>query len=519
MLNLQMAKAHFEALKADRSNYDDLTEEVAHYVMPERMDITSDYQPTVERMEPTFDSTGVVALHTLASFLQGSIFNPSDAWLRLTVPGRKVTHDERVALDEAAMAILSELDDSNFYQQAHMCLRDGAGIGNACLTMEERPARLRADGTLFGGVDFEAAPFNRVWRRLDRMGRTITLARKYDLHPIEAEEFFGKKVDDNDGKDVCCFSLVERMPNGRSTIYWWKKGAEDFLIPPAELDYRTAFPFMWDRTDGATYGYGIGNQVRPVLAGLSELSRETIQAVGRDLNPPLTVESDSFASTSVANNGLLALKRGITRDPSFLRSGSDFAAADALRRLDQQVVERAFFIDALLGPPTQERSAAAVQMRRGLVATRMAGPAQNISIFLSEVVGGLIGLMAARGALPTLEGIGGVKPVFVSPFFVDAKSAIVDRVTGFVAQQAQIAALLQDKAVMNRIELNRFAQTIADLSDVPANILRSDEELAAVEARDAEVAAEQRTAALGQQAPLNTELQLGDRNLPGIGGA
>lgn len=515
-MNIVQAKALLSSLKTERADHDDLIQDVSDLLQPYRGDIDGSWGPSMDRTAPTFDTTGVTAVHILSSYLQGSIFNPNDAWLRLRSKGDD-SIDTRRALDEATMRVLEELDDSNFYIAMHGFLKDLASIGNACLHMEEREPELRDDGTIFGGLDFEAVPFGRVWRRLDRRGRPLVVAREFEMHADEADEYFKKKVSGDPDKKECYYQCLRRMPTGMWMVYWWKKDSENFLLPPEEIDYRSCFPAMWDRVDGEEYGYGPGHIVRPAIAGMQELARETLQAVGRDLNPLLMVESDSFIDMDVGTNGIVTLKRSITRDPSFLTSGSNFQAADAIRRLDKDAVERAFFLDVLLPPDTQERSAEATRARLRLVADRLSGVGQTVAYQLAEIVGGVMSLMGTRGQLPMLEGIDKVRPVFVSPFFSNAKLGIIDRIDNFVAGRAQLAQLLQDPSVMNRIDIDKVSDVIAQLSDVPAEILVDDDTLAARKERDASVAAEQRQAAIAPT--LQTQLRLGDRNLPSVGGA
>jgi len=515
MLNIVQAKSLAEDMKAERAEHDDLVEDVQNMLLPYRGDVTGEWSASTERTSPTFDTTGVTAVHILASHLQGSIFNPSDAWLRLRAKGDNTIETRRL-LDDAAARILEELDDSNFYQSMHAFLKDLAAIGNACLFMEERAPVLRDDATVFGGVDFEAVPFAKIWRRLDRRGRPMAILREFELHADEANEYFNKRVaEPTDSKKKCYYQCTKRTEKGTFLIYWWKEDGDSFLMPPEEIDYRTHFPAMWDRVDGQEYGYGPGHIVRPCLAGMQELARETIQAVGRELNPLLMVEHDSFMNRDVGANGIVTLKRSITRDPAFLSSGSNFQAADAIRRLDKEAVERAFFLDVLVPPNTQERSAEATRARLRLLADRMAGVGQAVAYALSEIVGGLMQLMGSRGQLPMLAEVPNVRPMFVSPFFTNAKLAVIDRIDSFVAERAQLAALLQDPTVMNRIDIDKVSEVVAQLSDVPADILVDDATLEARRQRDAAVAAEQRAAAAAPA--LETQLRLGDRNLPGIG--
>jgi len=347
------------------------------------------------------------------------------------------------------------------------------------------------------------------------------LSREFKMMPIESNRFFeSHKLSGNE--ETTFVNLVK--PNKDDTgwvSYWWAKDGEQ-LIQTDELAIMPYVPGVWDMTDGQNYGYGRGHLVRSTIAGMQELARQTYQAVGRDLNPLLAVEHDSFMNMDAGGNGIVTLKRSITRDPFFLTSGSNFAAADNIRRLDREQVNIAFFADALLEPETQTRSAEADRSKNARLAVRMAGPSQGIARHLATIMETLASMMRASGGLKSLDGIGDVKFVFQSPFFTALKQATADRVSNFVAEQAQLASLLQKEEIMDPIDLEQAAAVIADNSDIPSRVIRGEESLTNIKKQRAQVAAEQRSneaAQAGnvpQEQGLESTLAL-ERNLPQVG--
>jgi len=130
-----------------------------------------------------------------------------------------------------------------------------------------------------------------------------------------------------------------------------------------------------------------------------------------------------------------------------------------------------------------------------------------------------MGAIARRGGLGGISGP--VRPVFVSPFFANAKMSAVDRVNTFVSQQAQIAALLQNPELLDAVDMDAVAATVAELSDIPHGILRAPEAMAAMKEKRAAEAADARINAAAQagtlqQPGLEAQIDLG-RNLPGVG--
>jgi len=152
----------------------------------------------------------------------------------------------------------------------------------------------------------------------------------------------------------------------------------------------------------------------------------------------------------------------------------------------------------------------------------MAGPSQGIARHLATIMETVAAMMLKSGGLKSLEGIRSVKFSFQSPFFTALKQSTADRVSNFVAEQAQLASLLQNPEMLDMIDIEQASVVIAENSDVPSKVIRSEESLTKIKQQRAQVAAEQRSneaAKAGnqpQQQGLDATIAL-ERNLPSVG--
>ena len=110
----------------------------------------------------------------------------------------------------------------------------------------------------------------------------------------------------------------------------------------------------------------------------------------------------------------------------------------------------------------------------------------------------VIQIMVRGGALPELEEVGDmlggttIDVEFASPFFTAAKASSALRVQAFLERSLAMYQATQDEAYMEYLDPDKIASYNAEMSDVPAVIFRTDEEVNARRQAKADKAAQQR---------------------------
>jgi len=534
-------------LKGRRNNHEQTWQDINDLMQPFRGDITTKKSPGGKRIGSVFDTTAMQAADTFVNFLKSAVLPSSTDWLRLKARKASGDIEIRALLDRAAMKILEALGDSNFYIQATQALRDFAILGNATLYCEENTPRLNEDGSTFAGLLFESVPVGSMWWLLGKDGTPIMAVREMDLPAADAYNYFGGNAGTAASEAMSGGNPMELIryyhfvfPTGpaspvRSSVDTDKKWASVYyceatgrVISEGGYDF---LPYTISRfmvVDGEEYGRGKGHLARPDAAGINELRRQVLIAAGRDLNPPLMVEHDTMVELDIAPNGIVVTRPPQKMAPQFLKSGTDYGVADQIARQDRDQILKIFLGDVLQEPDSQPRSAEESRQRQVRAIQRLAAPAEAVNHeFLQPVISTVIHIMARGGALPELTEVGDmlggttIDVEFASPFFTAAKASSALRVQAFLERSLAMYQATQDDAYMEYLDPDKIAAYNAEMSDVPAEIFRSDEEVNARRQAKADRAAQQRmvelmTAAQGaSQASPPSPLPASAGNLPG----
>ena len=534
-------------LKSRRDNHENTWQEINDLMQPFRGDITTKKGPGSRRIGAVFDTTAMAAADTFVNFLKSAVLPSSTDWLRLKA--RRFADDLTVKglLDQAAMKILEALGDSNFYVSATQALRDFAILGNSTLYVEERPPALKEDGSTFGGLLFDAVPIENMWWSMGKGSEVVLLAREMELPAADAYTYFDEKPGPsalfhlqgaNPMEMVRYYNFI--FPTGpgspiQSEVDTDKKCASVWLCDESKTVVRQGGydfqPYTISRfmtVADEEYGRGKGHIARPDAAGINELRRQVLIAAGRDLNPPLMVEFDTMVELDIAPNGIMVTRPPTKMTPQFLKSGTDYGVADMIARQDRDQILKIFLGDVLQEPDSQPRSAEESRQRQVRAIQRLAAPAEVVNYeFLQPAMDTVIRIMRRAGELPEFDEasdlLGGVTidVEFASPFFTAAKSASALRVQAFLERRLAMYQATQDDAFLDDLDPDKIAAYDAHMSDVPAEIFRSEEEVNARRQAKANKAAQQRMMEImaatqgGSPASPPSPVPVSAGNLPG----
>jgi len=485
-------------------------------------------------MKPVFDSTAMIAADQLVNFMKGSLLPPSQDWLRLEPPfdfSKDV--GVRAALDITAQRILAKLQDSNFYNESTAALRDLVVLGNCTMLVEEEPV----NPSNSSGIVFESVPIGRMYWAQGKGGRVIMICREFEMPSIDAARYF-----DNPGA-----AALKNLESGNAMqpvkyyqfVYENENKIYGGLPSKSNKAYRSVYlteedggvivkddgydvaPYVVSRlhrVDGEDYGRGRGHLARADAKGLSELRRQILMAAGKDLNPPLLVEDDSMLDMDIANGGIMVTRPPVKVSPNYLRSGANYQAADKIARDDRDQIRQAFLSDVLAEPASQPRSAEESRQRQQRSLQRLAAAADIINNeFLGPLVQSVVGIMIRRKELPEAAEIatalgGNIQGVikFASPFFSAQKQDSAQRVLSFLERRVGLFQATQDPAYMEDINPDALRAFDSSMSDVPASIFRTQEEINQIrEAR----AAKEADARVLQQQQQQQNLQQGQQQM------
>lgn len=516
--------------RALRLNHENAVQEISDLAMPYRGDITTVRAPGDDRLEHigVFDSTGILAADGLVNFLKSTIFPTNVDWLKLSLEedfDRSVR--SRAKADITARRILRAISGSNFYSEADQWMRDDSVLGTGTMFPQElSPAPDDGSGNTWGGVRFKAVPWGSIWL-LPGNDDISMVVRDLKISAIEAKREFGtagsigeKFIRDGSPMEMVRYTNVAwrnengipgglRHPEDMPWVSHWVLEDSDGGIEILRTRGQDLNPYLvarWMVVDGEVYGRGQGHFARPDMKGVNKLKELTLDAAGVDLKPPFLVEDETQIDLDIGPGGTIVTRAPQKLSPQFLPTGARYDIANAIGFEDRNAIRRAFLADLIDDPESQDRSAAAVRDRQVRTARRLAPRSDRIySEMMVPLVAWMMNRMSAAGALPELdelaqEGARSMKIEFVSPFFTAQKEAPLVRLQGWIDQWKVNAIELQRPEVLDFINLDRAVTLSSQLSDIPAEVLNDEREVAEIRQRRQEEIDRQRGLDQAQQA-------------------
>ena len=541
----------FNYLKGRRSNHERAWQDISDLMMPYRGDITTTKTEGKRRVRGVFDTTAMNAADSFVNFIKGAIIPSGNDWVRLRAkPPFSDVLEVRQVLDYIAERILGALADSNFYKESASFLRDFAVLGNGTIHVRESTPQLGKKNETFGGLIFEAIPIGHMWWQVGNMGRPDFLIRQVTMTATDAFRFFGgeagidveRKLAMNDPMGEVsflhyCFENEDFIPNGiisaenRKFVGVYVAGAGDYsggggnnpqIIRKSGYDTCPYIVARWMVVDGEEYGRGRGHLARADAMGINELRRQILIAAGKDLNPPLMVEHDTVVELDITPNGLMVTRPPVKMGPQYLKSDTDYGVADMIARQDREQIQKAFLGDILEEPDTQPRSAEESRQRQSRALARLSASADTVNYeFLDPLIQSIIEIMHRGGALPELDYLQQMAPdaefeiIYQSPFFTAQRQSGVNRVQAFMERRLALFQVTQDPVYLDDINASEVTNYDARLSDIPALILRSQEEVSAIRnARAEQQMIQNRMAQMEQLAAMQPEQQNVETEVP-----
>lgn len=532
--------SRFEYLKQRRSNFEQAWQDISDLMMPYRGDITTKRSPGGRRVRGVFDTTAMNAADSFVNFIKGAIIPSGNDWVRLRAkPPFDSAIEVRQILDMIAEKVLSAISDSNFYKESSNFLRDFAVLGNGILHVREGTPRLNSKNDTFGGLVFEAIPIGDMWWQIGNSGRPFFMIREMVLPAIDAYRFFEGEAGEDALRNLeaqnpmaripylhCVFENENYVPGGIpspdnrrfTSLYIAGVGgledsyasaqSEPTIIKQNGYDNSPYIVARWMTVDGEEYGRGRGHLARADAMGINELRRQILIAAGKDLNPPLMVEHDTVVELDITPNGLMVTRPPVKMGPQYLKSDTNYQVADLVARQDRDQIQRAFLGDILNDPDTQPRSAEESRQRQQRALSRLSASADVVNYeFLDPMIQSILDIMYRANALPELDLLQQLAPeaefeiVYQSPFFTAQRSSGVNRVQAFMERRLGMFQVTQDPVYLDDINSSAVANYDATHSDIPARIIRSQEEVSAI--REARAQKE----AMNQEAQLMQMMQ------------
>jgi hypothetical protein len=487
----------YERAQARKEQWRSIYEECYEFALPQR-NLYSYYEgrsPGQSKMDRVFDSTAISSTQRFANRLQSTIFPPYRNWCRL-VAGDDIPEDKRddlqVALDIYNERMFAVLRRTNFDLAMSEFLLDLA-VGTAVMKVSA--------GDEMTPVRFEAVPQFLVALEAGPHGQIDNVYRKHRIKVEALQQEWPDAVLPDRLQQLLVENPVEEVDLIEATVYM---PDEDYycyhLIWPdqrEELVYRelNSSPWIVSRymvAAGETMGRGVLVTALPDIKTLNATKRMLLQNASINIAGMYTAADDGVLNPQNINiepGAIIPVARnGGPSGPSLApvpRAGDVNLTQLVIQDLTL-AIKRVLLDDSLPPDTMSARSATEIGARMSELAANMgAAFGRMMTECMLPLVGRILKVMDQENLIDMPLRVDGqaVKVVPVSPLAKAQNSEELESILQF----AQIAQQLGPMGAM-AIDQERTLAFIADRLGVPARVLTTQDERAAMMAQMQEAA-------------------------------
>jgi len=496
-----------EQLAALRGIWEGHWREVAERVRPEHNFFQQIQRPNGDkRSEKIFDATAPLALPKFAAATISMAFPATQTYHKLAInknePLSRNTEVRRY-LDQVNGLLFKAryAPRANFQSQSGEVVLDIGAFGTGILFI---------DDVLGVGIRYKALPLAQCFVSEDAHGRVDTLHRKYQWTAHQAATMFGKDKLPEAMRRAC-----EMEPNRKFWFLHCVKPNPD--KKPGRKDYRgmdywscyisieegrtiveeggyRVFPFSvprYETSPNEVYGRSPAIKVLPDIKMLNEMSKTIMRSAHMVVSPPLMLSDDGALQAfnlrpNALNFGALD-DQGRPRAVPFETKARIDIGLDMMNQR-REVINDAFFVTLFRILVEEPQITATEAMLRAQEKGQLLAP--TMGRMQAELLGPMVerelDILASNGSLPQM-------PDALAQYYQDGGEHVLEYQAPLnLAQQAgagvaimqtvqAIAPLAQiDPAVLHRYNLDKAGELLGRINGVPEEVIRSDEEVAAL---------------------------------------
>ena len=503
--------SRYERLEGQRQNWETHWQEVADYMQPRKADVTKQRARGDKRMEQVFDSSPIQAVELLAASLHGMLTNPSTPWFTLRFKDQDIDNEDeaKLWLEASTDAMYTAFNRSNFQQEIFELYHDLITFGTAAMFIEEDDDDI---------IKFSTRHINEVFIAENDKGRIDTVFRRFKISARAAVQKFGNNVStDIQGifkKDPYEEVEILHAVYPRSDFNPKKKDKANMPFESVYLEYKNAselsvggfkeFPFVVPRylkASNEIYGRSPAMTALPDVKMLNEMSKTTIKAAQKQVDPPLLVPDDGFLLPVRTVPGGLNFYRSGTRDRiEPLNIGANNPLGLNMEEQRRDSIRAVFYVNQLMMQDGPQMTATEV-IQRNEEKMRLLGPVLGRlqSELLKPLIDRVFAILLRNDMLPPApEFLSGrdIEIEYVSPLAKAQKSSELQS----IMRAIEILGSMQNIApVFDYVNFDNLVKHLADIVGMPQKLLKSQNQVNAEREQAAAQAAEQQQMAQMQQ--------------------
>ena len=505
-------KNNLARLMDKRSTWESHWQECADFMQPRKAEINKERQRGDKRNIQIFDATAIHASELLAASLHGMLTSSANRWFQLRYKENVLNESDEAKewLEDSIDKMYLAFARSNFQQEVFEVYHDLICFGTACLMVEEDENDI---------VRFSSRHIKEFYVQENKKGLVDTIYRRFKM-PVQAaiDKFgfdnFSRSTQNLFKKEP--FEEIELVHVVRPrTIYNERK--EDKKNMPFQSIYFEygeghiinisgfkEMPYVVPRYLKASteiYGRSPAMNALPDVKVLNKMVETALKAAAKQVDPPLLVPDDSMLSPIRMSAGSLNYYRSGSRDRiEPLNIGQQTSVTLNQENQRREAIAKMFHIDQLMVTANRTMTATEV-LQRNEEKMRILGPVMGRlqSELLQPMILRVFNIMLRNKlfkAAPEILNNQEIDIEYVSPMALAQKGQELQSLMRGLELFAQIG---QIAPVQDYIDENGLIKQIIRITGLPARMIKSDKQVAALR--------EQKAAAQQQQMEMMQSMQ------------
>ena len=508
----KMVIERYNSLKSQRKNWEEHWQEIADYFLPRKNNITEKQTKGNKRHDLIFDGTSTHALELLAASLNGMLTNTISPWFHLKYKDAEMNTDDEAKewLESCGETMHQAFMRSNFQQEVFELYHELLAFGTSAMFITDDPK---------DDLRFKTIHISEIFITENEKGYVDSLTRKFHIQYKNIPAMYPdavlpkvlqSNITNNPYDEVTIIhsvypnEIAMGYDNSKNMDYKSCHVHEETGTLLRESGFKE-FPYVVPRylksSSNEVYGRSPAMNALPDTKMLNTMSKTSIKAAQKQIDPPLMVPDDGFMLPIRTVPGGLNFYRAGTRERiEPLNIGANNPVGLNMEEQRRKAIRENFFVEQLMTVSGSNMTATEV-LQRTEEKMRLLGPV--LGRLQSELLQPLITrcfnlLMKNNKFRPMPEALGDqdIEIEYVSPL---AKAQKTQELSS-VMRGIEIFGTMQNIApVFDYIDIDGLVSHIQDVLGLPAKIMKSKGEVKAIQQQKQQAQMEQMQLQQAQQ--------------------
>lgn len=406
----------YKDFSTGRATWETHWQQICDYFIPRKATVTRKGTPGEKRLVEIYDSTAFRALDILGAGLSNYLTSTTSKWFEL-----KTQDDDLMELPEVTAwlqivekRIYNVLNTSNFGNEIHETYLDDGSIGTSVLYIDNDPIDI---------ARFQNCHISQCCIAENSRGRVDTLFRKFPFSARQATERWGKDAGEHIVKEIdrkpdkpfdflhAVFPRQDYDPSkqDRLNMPWaslYINLKEKRLISESGYHEMPYIVSRWLKGTGEIYGRSAAMIALPDVKILNEMSKTTLKAAQKVVDPPLMLPDDGVVGTvRTVPGGIMYLRASAWAagmKPETIKLGGDIRLGLEMEDQRRRSVNQSMFVDLFLMLTERPEMTATEVVERVQERMSILGPVLTRSIHekLDPLIYRVFGILTRRRAIP-----------------------------------------------------------------------------------------------------------------------